>query len=226
MPPVPEVEHGRRQPLEAADLAEAVFLAWCSVAHMSPVEPVSTPITLPDMSPEAREPARRGDGQRLVAVVVGLGEAHLLQPLGGDGDRRHRHVDAARLHRREEAVERDVLDLDLAAELLGHLVHEVDLEADEGARLVLELPGHVADVGADLQRFGPRDPICDSGDGKVAANVAKVRLSIIDPPFDYWLAQALTSGQTGLTRPTTACGSIRPKVFMPGVSSPETTEVP
>ena len=38
----------------------------------------------------------------------------------------------------------------VCAEALGDLVDQVDLEADELAG-VLELPGHVADVGADLQ---------------------------------------------------------------------------
>ena len=49
-------------------------------------------------------------------------------------------------------------DLDGHAEALGDLLREVDLEADELALLVLELPGHVADIRSELHggRLGPR----------------------------------------------------------------------
>ena len=55
----------------------------------------------------------------------------------------------------EEAVERDVDDLDGTAEPRADLLREIDLEADELARGVLELPGDIADVGADDEVGGP-----------------------------------------------------------------------
>ena len=56
----------------------------------------------------------------------------------------------------EQAVERNVDDRHVHAEPLADLVDEVDLEADEVAVGVLELPGHVADIGAELDLGGLR----------------------------------------------------------------------
>ena len=93
------------------------------------------------------------DCQRLVAVIVRLGEGDGLETFVSDRDRRRGDVDPARLYGREEAIERDVDDLDLGAKPFCNGIHQIDLEADELARIVLELPRHVADVRADRERL-------------------------------------------------------------------------
>ena len=65
-------------------------------------------------------------------------------------------MDATRLDRREQAVERDVVDLHGFARTFGHFVDQVNLEADDLARGVLELPGYVAHVGPDHPIGGHR----------------------------------------------------------------------
>ena len=99
----------------------------------------------------------------MVAVIVGLCKGQRLEPLGRDGDGRNGDLDAARLHSREQAVKRYVLDLYALASPLGHLVDEIHLKPNKFAAGVLELPRHVANVGPNHPIGGKNGRSCNSG---------------------------------------------------------------
>src|SRR5918998_843103 len=86
------------------------------------------------------------DDERLVDVVVGVREVHLLAAVVGDGHAGDHRVEEVRAESPEEAVELDVPVLDLEAGPVGHLVHEVYVEA-LGALARGELERRGGDVG-------------------------------------------------------------------------------
>src|ERR671916_2198460 len=88
------------------------------------------------------------DDERLVDVVVGVREVHLLAAVVGDGHAGDHRVEEVRAESPQEAVELDVPVLDLKAGPIGHLVHQVDVEA-LGALARGELERRVGDVGGD-----------------------------------------------------------------------------
>src|ERR671921_2090938 len=67
--------------------------------------------------------------ERLIGVEVGLREVYLLLALFGYGHRRDRRVEEVGVESPQDAVELDVLVLDLEAGPLRDLVHEIYVEA-------------------------------------------------------------------------------------------------
>ena len=103
----------------------------------------------------------------------------------------------------KQRLEAEILDLDVAAHLLGDGAHEVDLEALELAALVLDLPRRVRRIGADLEGLGGRRR-GEGGDGEGRRECAKHGSSSCVPLLGcpcatmrsagedvyYWLPQA------------------------------------
>ena len=89
--------------------------------------------------------------QRLVGVEVGVGEVDLLVALVGDRDRGGDDVAFAGGQRPEDAVERQVEDLELEPFVLGDRPDEIDVVAGLLAVGSLELEGLVRRVRAHLQ---------------------------------------------------------------------------
>ena len=83
-------------------------------------------------------------------------ERHRAKTLLGNSYGRYRNIDAPGLDSRKQSVKRDVDDINLASQSLANFLDEIDFETDVVARVVLKLPGYVADVCADSQLSGRR----------------------------------------------------------------------
>src|SRR5215212_8128149 len=88
------------------------------------------------------------DQERLVGVEVGVREVYLLLALRCYGHRRDGRVEQVGVEPAQDAIELDVLVLDLEAGPPSDLVHQVDVEPFWPA-LGGELEGRVGDVGGD-----------------------------------------------------------------------------
>ncbi len=87
-------------------------------------------------------------------VQVGIGKVDGLAPFIRRGHRGDNQVDPARLQRRNEALERHVLEVDRAMQIIGERMGEIDADPARIPRCVGHLKGRVIQFHADDKRLG------------------------------------------------------------------------